>query len=402
MGSLPGSSALTAPARHGLTEMKASAVTTRPSVQRSANIARRRRSECALRAVGNCPLELALPGVKRQLHSRIIATRPLTGALSRPGCGSMTPNAWWVTIVSVAVAAGAAAGAERSARMYLALGRQAENIATVRAAKGALTGAYLCCNLAEMQDDGSVTSRKNATEVAAETEAIRAALADVTRRSDPEVWHVVGVSQQAIESRSWGRSGAPAKFAELAASWHSTGLIVDYEPSTNYSQAHADAYGHFLAALDGSLRNASASRAVGSARREMRAGMDFAGWGILDQPYWHAYAAASLGRYTSMSPTYSGADVSGDEAFAKSALSGPLPAHSVAFGLGTELDTKCPTPKWEYHWTEAPLRKFLADLASKGALGVDLWRADIDGYCSEGTAPWMLDAVRDFVTGRLG
>ncbi|KAA0163140.1 hypothetical protein FNF31_02963 [Cafeteria roenbergensis] len=286
--------------------------------------------------------------------------------------------------------------------MYLALGRKSENTATVRAAKGALTGAYLCCNLGEMQADGSVTSRKNATEVADETEAIRAALASVTGRADPEVWHVVGVSQQAIESRSWARSGAPGKFAELAASWHSTGLIVDYEPSTNYSQAHAEAYGRFLEGLGEALRNASAAGAGGGSQREMRAGMDFAGWGILDQPFWHAYAAASLGRYTSMSPTYSGADLLKDEAFAKSALAGPLPAHAVAFGLGTELDSKCPPPKWQYHWTEAPLRKFLADLASRGALSVDLWRADIDGYCAEGTAPWMLDAVRDFVSGRLG
>lgn len=314
----------------------------------------------------------------------------------------MKPVAWWAAILAAAAAAGTASGAQRSARMYLALGRQTENTATVRAAKGALTGAYLCCNLAEMQADGSVASGKNATEVAVETAAIRAALAEVTGRSDPEVWHVVGVSQQAIESRSWARSGAPAKFAELAAAWHSTGLIVDYEPSTNYSQAHAEAYGHFLAALDVSLRNESGLAAGGSARREMRAGMDFASWGILDEPYWHAYAAASLGRYTSMSPTYSGADLSKDEAFASSALAGPLPARQIAFGLGTELDAKCPAAKWAYHWTEAPLRKFLTDLASKGALGVDLWRADIDDYCSEGTAPWMLDAVRDFVTGRLG
>jgi len=290
-------------------------------------------------------------------------------------------------IVLVAIAAVAAVAEPRGARMYLASGRTDENMQAIRQAKGGVTGVYMCCNLASVAANGTATSPKDADAIRTEVNAIRAAIREQTGVPDAEVWHTVTPSQLTVQSGTWRAAGAPAALAQLAGEWNSTGILIDYEPSTNYSQAHADAYGAFL----GGLAAAMAPRKVG---------MDIAGWGLLKQKYWPSFAGRGLARFTSMTPTYTGTDVPGDEAFVAEALSGPLKAEAVAFGLGTEVAAGC-TAKWSYNWTEPRLRAFLANASAAGARGVDLWRADIDSYCPSGTAQWMLDAVRDFVAGRL-
>ena len=66
------------------------------------------------------------------------------------------------------------------------------------------------------------------------------------------------------------------------------GVVVDYEPSKNYSTAHVDAYASFLHELG-----------VGMREHDMEAACDLASWGILDK--YSAFVPAQLDFVTTMS-----------------------------------------------------------------------------------------------------
>lgn len=276
----------------------------------------------------------------------------------------------------------------RGVRYYLGANRLLENSAFAQTSDGAVNGAYLCCNLASVSANGTMLSNANATALSEEASALRQIFKAQSASSlAGEVWHVVGIDQEAVQNGTWRATSALTDLASAAASWGSTGLVVDYEPSTNYTMNHARAYGAFLTALGAALRD-----------NNLKIGMDIAGWGILNKDFWPAYPG--LDRYTSMTPTYSGANVSLDIEFAAEAVAA-LPTGTPSFGVGTELLKACGTPKWDYHWTEAGLRAFVSGAAAHGAAGIDFWRADIDHYCDNGTQPWMLQASRDFLAGKL-
>ena len=72
-----------------------------------------------------------------------------------------------------------------------------------------------------------------------------------------DAWLVIGVSQEAVYSGSWtkGLDAAAATAQQMvSADALLRGWIVDYEPSSNYSMAHAQAYGAFLGGLAKALR----------------------------------------------------------------------------------------------------------------------------------------------------
>jgi hypothetical protein len=293
-----------------------------------------------------------------------------------------------VLLLAAAVAAGPVPPSDRGVRYYLGGNRLADNVAFAKASAGAANGAYICCNLASIASDGSMSSDANATSLNEESTALRQVFkTQSSSKLAGEVWHVVGVDQIAVENSTWRHTSGLTDLAAAAKSWGSTGLVVDYEPSTNYTMQHAEAYGAFLSALGDALH-----------AQQLLVGMDIAGWGILGLPYWSAYPG--LDRYTSMTPTYTGVNVTLDIDFATQAVA-TLPKGTPAFGIGTELVSSCGTPKWDYHWTEASLRSFVAGAAAAGAAGIDFWRADIDHYCNNGTQPWMLQASRDFLAGNL-
>lgn len=80
-----------------------------------------------------------------------------------------------------------------------------------------------------------------------------------------DAWIVVSVSQEAVYSGSWtkGLDAAAATARQMLASDALLrGWIVDYEPSTNYSMAHAQAYGAFLGGLAKALRQVGLALAM--------------------------------------------------------------------------------------------------------------------------------------------
>jgi hypothetical protein len=229
----------------------------------------------------------------------------------------------------------------RQVHWYLASGNTEGNAAFLSAHPTAITGAYLCCNWATFLPNGSFTSNGVSNMLSQ-----MSVITDTNR----DAWIVIGVSQQAIYSGSWkngmagaaatakeivqanGESVGPAGPAELrrmispfAPAALFQGWIVDYEPDSNYSMQHAEAYGNFLGAL------AAAIKPVGAALA-----MDIAGWGVLNVDFWPAFLNRGIARFTSMTPTYDGSNITENEVFVREALS-RLPPGTYAAGLSSQV-----------------------------------------------------------------
>jgi hypothetical protein len=177
----------------------------------------------------------------------------------------------------------AGAGA-RGVNWYVSSGNVAGNAALVAAHGDALTGAYLCCNLYTFLPNGSFAARFPPTTTAAQI--------SVFTSQNVETWAVGGVAEAAIHSGAWAAGLADA--ARVAADLLTEGvegIIMDYEPVKNYTQAHAIAYAAFLGAFAAAIA-------------PLRVGMDIADWSILGPEYWNYYEGIGVSRFTSMTPTY--------------------------------------------------------------------------------------------------
>ena len=247
----------------------------------------------------------------------------------------------------------------------------------------AISGAYLCCGFGGIGADGSWASVPTATALAQQ--------APLTAAAPPrEVWHVAGVSELAVRSGAWSR-GLPAAAAALAplAAAGLRGVVVDYEPSDNYTQAHARAYGAFLGGLAAAL-----------APHNLSVAMDIAGWGVLGAQFWPEYSGRGLARFTSMTPTYDAANLTENRVFVEAALAA-LPAGTFAAGVGTVLtdETRC-GKGMKYLWNSSTFPPFVDFLATAGVETVDVWRCDIDSPypAPDPTAPWYFDALARFLS----
>jgi hypothetical protein len=173
----------------------------------------------------------------------------------------------------------------RGVNWYVSSSNIAGNSAFLDSHGDALTGAYLCCNFVSFAANGSFSTRFTPAESAAQ-------IAVFSSRNVDELWAVSGVSEAAIHSGSWQAGLADAAVtAQALLADGLMGLILDYEPADNYTQAHADAFGRFLGALS-------------TAIAPLRVGMDIASWGILGAAFWPQYAGRGVSRYTSMTPTF--------------------------------------------------------------------------------------------------
>ena len=126
------------------------------------------------------------------------------------------------------------------------------------ARRSAISGVYLCCNFATFESDGTFTS-KNVT--------LQLQQMAVFTSTNRDAWVVISVSQDAVYSGSWtkGLSAAAATAREMiVADPLLRGWIVDYEPSTNYTMAHAQAYGAFLGGLARALKPVGVSLGMAS------------------------------------------------------------------------------------------------------------------------------------------
>ena len=243
-----------------------------------------------------------------------------------------------------------------------------------------ISGAYLCCNVASFSANGTFLLSGSPAQVASEVSVFTSA--------SKEAWLVGGVSVAAIASGSWAAGLAAAAAASqplLAAGL--MGILFDYEPAANYTQAHAEAYGQFL-------------EAVSTAISPLRVGMDIADWGILGPSFWQHYESRGVSRFTSMTPTYYATSVAQSEKFVPQALAA-LPPGSYAAGIGSVLAPDASPCKWDYKWTNDTLRPFVDFLAASSVEFIDVWRCDIDSpYDTKGpdtTAPFFMEALQHFL-----
>lgn len=270
----------------------------------------------------------------------------------------------------------------RGVNWYLSSSNTVGNAALLAAHGDALTGAYLCCNFVSFAANGSFSTRFTAAESSAQ-------IAVFTSQNVDEVWAVGGVDEAAIHSGAWVAGLAAAvRTSEALLADGLMGLIIDYEPADNYTQAHADAYGNFLGAL-------------ASAIAPLRVGMDIASWGILEFAFWPQYVGRGVSRFTSMTPTYDAKNVTFDREFVKQALAF-FPPGSYAAGIGTVLAPgQPPCGGGDYLWTNATFSPFVNFLGDSQVEFIDVWRCDIDAKYDNGrpdlTAPFFLDALAHFL-----
>lgn len=188
-------------------------------------------------------------------------------------------------LAAAGAAAAAAAAPTRQVSWYMPRRSGEATVAWLDAySHKAWTGVYLCCSGFSVAANGSATAPPAAL-LRNETSAIVAA--------GGRVHYVASISNVSIATGSWRSGGAVPTLVAAAAAGGFHGYIVDYEPSTNYTAAHAAAYAAFLTALADGLHGAG-----------LELGWDSAGWGILNPASWPIYASVPGDIVTSMSPTY--------------------------------------------------------------------------------------------------
>ena len=272
--------------------------------------------------------------------------------------------------------AGAGVGAgPRRVNWYLNQRKLDANLAFLEASPA--TGVYLCCNGAQVRMDDVGEVEFQFRWKSGSPEAAREDVSAYRGVGMSDVWLVGGASTDAIWRGLSGEAGrrAVASAAAAVRAAGLDGLIFDYEPTSNYTRAHVQAYADFLGAM-----------AEGFHREGLRLGMDSSSWGILQ--YYGAYASLPLDLFTTMGSTYFGTDVSLDLHRLEKMQEEGTPLQSISAGVGSMV--KGGAMK-DYAWTQAKLANFTRGLDAMGVRGVDVWRADLDGYNT--TEPWFLNTL---------
>ena len=284
-------------------------------------------------------------------------------------------------VLVLALGSVSAAAPQRKARWYVN-SDVASNVAFAQAHPGALTGWYGCCGLLGIDGAGKATQLKNISALAG---PMKAALLPSTGRE--LTFHAVfSVAESAIHSGA--AKGGAATLARLAAAGGADGVLCDYEPSDNYTDAHAQAYADFLGALAGAAHALSP---------RLEVGIDVAGWGILD--HFSILQRADVDFYTSMTPTYDAPAVPGADRRFTTELIGAVGAARAAIGVGSVaapgFEASCSNMP-AYGWNASSFGEFASWLrTSAGVLDLDVWRCDIDHYGK--TAGWFVDTVVRFL-----
>jgi hypothetical protein len=292
-------------------------------------------------------------------------------------------------LLGASILASNLATARREVNWYVSSGQVADNDALVRDHRDSITGAYLCCGFGSFGANGSWHSMPSAVALAQ--------MAPFTTASPPlDAWMVSGISLDAVFSGAWAEPGgidaAVAALTPLKAGGL-RGVIIDYEPVTNYTEDHARRFGAFLAGLIKALAPLS-----------LEVGVDIADWTILSPRYWPFYASTGVTRFTSMTPTYNAQNLTHNRAFVGEALA-QLPAASYAAGIGSTLanpdNAQCVRAGMDFSWTETAFLGFVDFLGTSGVDTVDVWRCDIDEPypAPDPTAPWVFAGLANFLAG---
>lgn len=238
-----------------------------------------------------------------------------------------------------------------------------------------MTGVYGCCDLIRIDDEGNVTLKLN---ISADAAPILSRGLTYHAMTTPTMNSIL--SGNALK--------AVPEIVSVAKEANVTGVVVDYEPNTNYGWEHEEAYMNFLRTLK---QEAGASLEVG---------MDVAGWGILKNL--SAYVPAKLDIYTSMYPTYfqnSALSASIGQSFVQSMLETYGTQH-VAAGVGSMpvagYEENCVRMP-DYGWDQDGFENFTDSSAGQGLLEIDVWMCDINNYGK--TQPWLFEKLSEFLAG---
>ena len=176
---------------------------------------------------------------------------------------------------------------------------------------------------------------------------------------------VLNVDQDAIQTGAAAKQCSEA--INLANDANITGLLVDYEPTTNFTLKHTEAYIGYLRCLktEGNKKNLQISMVVSD-------------WGIIQNL--NAYAALNLDSYTSTSPTRQAAQANSDvgKKFVEN-MDAAFGSKRAFIGIGSVSSDRSSCSK-NYGWTKSSLSKFLNSSSKSGIQHVDIFRCDIEKY----------------------
>ena len=186
-----------------------------------------------------------------------------------------------------------------------------------------------------------------------------------------------------------------------------TGIMVDYEPTSNYTLAHVHAYSSFLSKLGRELY----------LHGNLQLDMCISNWGILQ--YYGEYVHTTTNQITgmmSMGSTYYGRNITSNmETIHEEIQQGISPdcscsshnsnndrhlrskrCHQLRVGIGS---TNAIWQKWDYQWTPSKLRKFIHFLNANHIHHIAVWRTDIDSInATDGTTQWLCDEITSFLS----
>jgi hypothetical protein len=256
--------------------------------------------------------------------------------------------------------------------MYWNSGDPEKNLDYVRkhgAINETITGVLPCCNIATIAANGTFIVRKDIASVVKGYKRYGLTVdpvASVPNLSTPEQ---LEVAKKGIT--------AMVKWAQTI---NADGILIDYEPSANYTVEHAQNYASFLADLDGKLRT------VGK-----RATCDLASWGILDK---YDVFCGKLSSVTTMSAWYQGNDLTLLEEETMQIVNAGCAASTVHVGISDQ----CKAPKYPNStcdWTPVKLNSWVDFLLERGLAGMDTWTPD----SPQNTPDWYFASFQRFLRG---
>eukprot|EP01060_Flectonema_neradi_P029533 TRINITY_DN4101_c0_g1_i2.p1 TRINITY_DN4101_c0_g1~~TRINITY_DN4101_c0_g1_i2.p1 ORF type:complete len:291 (+),score=54.33 TRINITY_DN4101_c0_g1_i2:43-915(+) len=176
---------------------------------------------------------------------------------------------------------------------------------------------------------------------------------------------LLNVDQEAIQSGAAAKQCSEA--IELADNANITGLLVDYEPTTNFTMKHTEAYAGYLRCL----------KTAGN-KKNLQISMVVSDWGIIQSL--DTYAELNLDSYTSTSPTRQAAQANSDigTKFVENMIAA-FGAKRTFVGIGT-VDTPRASCSKNYGWSKDSLEKFLNTSSKAGVAHIDVFRCDIQKY----------------------
>ena len=275
-----------------------------------------------------------------------------------------------------AVPVGRSAPLTRAVRMYWSRKDPEKNLRFVRQNGGTpvadyITGVILCCNDPKI-DYTAGASGFSGTNISGLVEQYRQhnLTVHVCAKLQPASMSAAGVDA--------ARAAIPA-LVRWAADQRIDGVIVDYEPSKNYTADHVAAYASFLHELSSGMHENS-----------MESACDLASWGILDKYSAFAPTHTALDFVTTMESWYRGQNISALRQDTEEILAAGFSPGAVHLGVSNQ----CKDPP-TCDWTTEKMVEWLHYLEQRQLRGVDVWAPDDP----QNTPRWMFQAFKGFLAG---